>query len=311
MAPSLPPPGTLVNARYTVVEKLGEGSMGAVFLATQTGGKRWALKFLTVDGHDAEATDRFLREARVASQLASDHLVQVVDFGVDRASGLLFLVMPIVQGGDLEALLGQVGALPPVVAVRIAMQAAEGMAAAHATGVIHRDLKPSNLMITAAPGGGEEFLKVLDLGIAKKIRDDAAGTLNHQTVDGAFMGTVPYAAPEQIGGQADSRSDIYSIGVILYQLLTGHLPFTGIWHSMLAATINVEPPTFAEKAPGLAISPAIESLVHRCLAKDPEERPQSARQLAEDFRRAIAWTVPDTQEAVVAAPPPDLPRMRT
>src|SRR5204863_8142456 len=159
---------------------------------------------------------------------------------------------------------------------------------AHDHGIVHRDLKPSNLMLVDGRPEGRELLKVLDFGIAKILGvEDPAGDAH--TLTGAFMGTPPYTAPEQADGHADPRSDIYSVGVILYEFLTGFRPFTGMTARLISDTIHRPPPPFSEVNPDLDVPPAVERLVLRCLAKDPKDRPQSARQLAEEFLR----TVPD------------------
>ena len=279
MAPALPSLGTIINARYTLVEKLGEGAMGTVFLATQAGGKRWALKLLTAESRDADTTDRFLREARVASDLESDHLVQVVDYGVDRDTGWLFLVMPIVQGGDLEALLARVGALPPTVAVRIAIQAAEGLAVAHATGVVHRDIKPSNLML--ARDGDRVSVRVTDFGIAKDTKASV-----QLTRTGTGLGSPLYMSPELFRNarRADPRADVWGLAMVLYEALAGQAALGHITSvaGMIEALAFGRIPPLQERAPW--VDPALAAAIHGALLGDLEARCPSMTEFADALR---------------------------
>lgn len=196
--------------------------MGAVWLARHRELEvEVALKFLrTEQGGDGKAEERFRREARAAAQLKSPHVVQIHDFGID--SGAPYIAMELLQGEDLCSRLDREGALPFPVAVEILMQAAKGLRIAHQNGIVHRDIKPSNIFLSDS--AGEVLVKILDFGIAKAEMKDGVAT----TTEGLVFGSPAYMSPEQArAGQVDFRSDLWSLGAVYYEMLTGKAPFTG------------------------------------------------------------------------------------
>jgi tRNA A-37 threonylcarbamoyl transferase component Bud32 len=253
--------------RYRLVRHVGRGGSSDVFEAEHIHvGKRVALKLLRRElARDEHAVERLRREARTASAIGHRNIVNVEDFGVT-ADGTVYLAMEWLDGETLAQRIerGPVG-LPAT--VDLALQIGAGLGAAHAAGVVHRDLKPANVFLV--DDNGRDLVKLLDFGIAKSVRGDA-----RLTGTGAFIGTADYVAPEQaLGDEVDARADLYALGVVLYQLLTGSLPFrAGNFMAVLHrhATEPPEPPSV--RAPDRDISPALEAVVLRCLAKDREAR---------------------------------------
>ncbi len=271
--------GSLIDSElghYRIVEKIGEGSMGAVFLAhDQHLGHNVALKVLP-PGTDDKTRHLFRKEARALSKLNHPNIVTVLDF--DTQDNVDFLVMEYVPGLALDEKVRQ-GALPEKEIVRIGVQLAEGLAAAHEQGVIHRDLKPGNLRLTK-----DDRLKILDFGLAWfMLRSSPLATTASFTGPEGCAGTLPYMATEQLLGQAvDARTDIYSAGAVLYELCTGRPPFDQRLSTALADDILHKVPV----SPGLVrtgISPRLEAIILRCLEKDPEKRYQSAKDLAREL----------------------------
>jgi serine/threonine protein kinase len=269
--------------RYHVVEKLGQGGMGVVYKARDTLlGRFVALKALPPErASEPERRDRFVEEAKAASALQHPGIVAVYD--VVRAEGLDFIVMEYVSGETLEQRMGQ-RALPLSRGLRYAEQVADALARAHAAGIVHRDLKPSNVMVTE-----DDTAKILDFGLAKLTRAafpaDEAPTVSaghHRepvTREGAIVGTVAYMSPEQAAGRpVDSRTDVFSFGVLLYEMLTGRHPFgRGSQAETLAAIREADPEPPRQVAPGLP--PEAERAILRCLHKEPPRRWQSMSDL--------------------------------
>ena len=270
-------------AQYEVVAKLGGGGMGIVYAARDTKlGRRVALKFLPPQwSHDDSAKQRFIREAQAAS--ATDHRNICTIHDIDAADdGQLFIVMAHYDGQTLKQRL-EAGALSVDEALDIAAQVAEGLAKAHAQGVVHRDIKPGNLMLT------EDGVKILDFGLAK-----FADVRFKLTQEGSTLGTVSYMSPEQARGEeADHRTDIWAIGVVLYEMLTGGPPFKGGYPEAISYAIkNDPPPPLRVAGCDPAISEALEQLVFRALHKSPAVRFQSARDLARALRLLQGRTLP-------------------
>ncbi|MEK6300869.1 MAG: bifunctional serine/threonine-protein kinase/formylglycine-generating enzyme family protein [Acidobacteriota bacterium] len=276
--------GRLLAGRYRLEKKIGEGGMGAIYKAVHTEmGRTCAIKLLTLlsPGND-DALARFKREAKMASSIDNQHAVTIYDFGQNE-DGTLFLAMELIEGVALSRVLAEERALPPARAVHIATQIAEALSAAHARGIIHRDLKPDNIMITRK-GASKDYVKVLDFGIAKTVADDTADNL---TKTGFVLGTPVYMSPEQLlGEKLDSRSDIYSLAIIVYEMLSGRLPFEGDnQQSIMMKRITSEPVRISWVAPG--ISEALEEAVMNGLLRDPAARTRTVEAFAASLNTAL------------------------
>jgi len=268
--------GDVVAGRYVVLGVIAEGGMGRVLAGRHLElDVPVAIKLLKREDHDARDIQRFRREARAAAHLRGEHVVRVLDVGV-LVGERPFLVMERVDGVDLGTKLDADGPLPAGVAVDLVIQACEGLAEAHRLGMVHRDLKPSNLLLTTRPDGSA-LLKISDFGIAKW----ASGPATKLTTTADFLGSPKYMSPEQVreASEVDARSDVWSLGVTLYQLLTARLPFEAYTTAGVLAAITADepvPPT--THAPEL--DPALEAVILRCLAKKPDARPQTTEELA-------------------------------
>ncbi len=280
--------GRTFDDKYRLDARLGEGGMGTVYRATHLLIERpVAVKVLSPRMvTDEAARERFRREARAAGRLQHSNAVAVTDFGETR-DGLVYIVMELLEGRPLRELLARESPLDPARAVSLMLQAAAAVAAAHDAGVIHRDLKPGNIFVVQRPNA-PHIVKVLDFGIAKLGTDTTDGgeegnPVNTLTGTGVMIGTPRYMSPEQCdGAQLTPASDVYSLGVILYEMLTGQTPFTGATPLALALKHSSEPPRPPrEHVP--AIPPALAELVLRTLAKSSLERPQDAG----EFRREL------------------------
>ena len=281
---------------FRVLRLLGEGGMGLVFEAEDpTLGRRVAVKVMKPEAaRHEQGRKRFLREARAAAAVEHDHVITVLQVG--EQSGTPFLVMPLLKGESLERRLKQNLRLPPAEAARIGAETALGLSAAHAAGLIHRDVKPSNLWLEPPPGaaayGGR--VKVLDFGLARPVEDvdDLTGT-------GGLVGTAGYMAPEQARGEeVDARADLFSLGCVLYSMLTGEPPFQGPTVTAVLtrlATYDPPPPHVAEPS----VPPELSELVMRLLSKEAAARPASARETADALRRVA--------QALLMAPTGSLP----
>ncbi|HSC86612.1 MAG TPA: serine/threonine-protein kinase, partial [Polyangiaceae bacterium] len=272
-------PGTIVAERFSIETVLGRGAMGTVYRARHL----WldapvALKILHPHLVDNDfANGRLLEEARAVAKLKSEHVVRMLDSG-RTADGSVYLAMEYVAGQDLEVEMRELIRLPQVRAVRIARDVCAALTEAHARGIVHRDLKPENLLIERGIDGIER-IKVGDFGIAKRLHLGGGRKL---TLDTQPVGTPCYMAPEQIldATRVDARADIFSLGVVLYELLSGYLPFGGgNTTEIYAATLHGEPLPLEELVP--EIDPELERIILRCLAKDPGARFADASELAE------------------------------
>jgi serine/threonine-protein kinase len=295
--------GTTVAGRFVVLGRLGAGSMGTVYRARQEAmGRTVAIKILRLDrAYDAQAKARFTREAKAMSLLTSPHTVTVFDFGEFSSPGAeddllsesasLYLAMELLEGESLGERLKRGGRLPASEAVRIARHALLSLAEAHDKGIIHRDLKPDNLFLVPSATGEGVVCKVLDFGIAKVMSDvlfdGAVDAIETQA--GTVFGTPRYMSPEQAQGKTlDARSDLYSLGVLLYQMLTGKAPFVDDDAVVVMARhIKTLPKSPELRAPEAAIHPELARLVMRALAKDPKDRPSSARAFMLELDRAV------------------------
>ncbi|MFT3771779.1 MAG: protein kinase [Minicystis sp.] len=282
--------GETLGHRYTLIRLLGQGGMGSVYEAeARETGERVAVKVLhshlLLPGGVGPRGMR--RELQAARAIHGDHVARVIDGGTDEATGHLYLVTELLDGEDLQRLLDRVGPLAPETALRVAAQALAGLAAAHAGGVVHRDIKPANLFLARGPGGAVT-VKVLDFGIAK-LRPDplsASGTTAFTTT-GTLLGSPLYMSPEQVQSSrdVDHRTDLWSMGCVLYAMLTGRAPHARLASvgQILVAVCTSPPPPLREIAPW--VPPEVAGMVHRALAHHPAERPASAAALLAEIRR--------------------------
>ncbi len=288
--------GTLLADKYRIAKKIGEGGMGAVYIATQEPiDRKVAVKVLLGKlAEDEIAVKRFEQEARAISKMQHPNTVTIYDFGTtdeDEGPGL-YIVMEYLKGHTLTQVLRKDGHLPGPRAARIVRQVCASLADAHAAGIIHRDLKPDNIFLTEV-GGDRDWVKVLDFGVAKLADSEAAGTL---TQTGMIFGTPKYMSPEQAEGKPlDYRADIYALGVVLYELLTGRPPFVADTPvGLLLKHIQQTPPPLSQLRPDLQVDSRLENIVMRALAKRPEDRFQLVSELAselETFERSVSGGV--------------------
>jgi serine/threonine protein kinase len=281
--------GRVFLGRYEVQRLLGEGGMGRVYLAKQTDlGRQVVVKVMHDHiAADPKFRDRFQRETLLMARFQHPYAVTLYDASISDPAGPC-IVMEYVKGTNLEALLAKNKRLTAPRVGRIIGQLCEVLQAAHDEGIIHRDLKPANLMLLDAETP-KERIKVMDFGLAKLVEEAYARKVTDTNIDFA-VGTPGYICPEQVRGESmDHRGDIYSVGVMMYELLTGRLPFQGATSmDVLLAHATEMPPSFEELGLGGWVPRAIEELVFHCLAKDPDDRPQSTRELADRFETAIA-----------------------
>jgi serine/threonine-protein kinase len=303
--PGIPEP-TEIAGRYQVVQKLGAGAFGTVYKAKdKILGRMVAIKTIRMEGLAAAAAGveemvaRFEREARVSAQLKHPNIVTIYDVGL--SNGLSYLAMEFIDGVGLDKIIAQAGKLPVDRAASIGAQVAEGLDFAHKNGVVHRDIKPANIMIEAG-----DRVKVTDFGIAK-----ATDSGEHLTVTGSLLGTPSYMSPEQARGQElDGRSDLFSVGCLLYEMVTGRKAFRGdSITALLFKIITEEPPPLRENDP--EIPDELERIILKALSKAPETRYTSGAELAADLtaltRPGMAPTIrqvelPTSKQAPVIAP---------
>jgi serine/threonine protein kinase len=267
----------VLAARYRIERPLGQGGMASVYLAHDEELDRPVALKILADNLVGDATfrDRFEREARLAARLSHPNVVRVFDVG--ESDGRPFIVMEYVEGDTLADELGRHGPLPPDRAVELALQICSGLAAAHASGLVHRDVKPRNLLLR--PDG---VLKIADFGIAR------AAESTRLTEIGTILGTAAYLAPEQAQGlEATPAADLYSVGAVLYELLTGRVPYTATSLVELITKQQAGPP-----APIAEVPASLELAVIRCLEPDPSERPASAGALAVELAADLVPTIP-------------------
>ncbi len=283
--------GRVYLERYEALRLLGEGGMGKVYLARQIDlGRQVVVKVM----HDHIAADsmfrdRFQRETLLMARFQHPYAVTLYDASLNDPNGPC-IIMEYVRGTNLETILQKNGKFAPARITRFLSQLCEVLDSAHQEGIVHRDLKPANLMIVDFDSPREK-IKVMDFGLAKLVHPDKSDLINNTSISQVefAVGTPGYISPEQVRGEpSDHRADIYSVGVILYELLTGRLPFKGTsTMDVLLAHATELPPRFHDLDINLNISRSIEQVVFSCLEKDPNNRPQTALDLANAFEVAI------------------------
>ena len=302
------------GAAYRFERELGQGGMATVFLAHDLKHERnVAVKVLRPELAAALGAERFTREIRIAARLQHPHILPLLDSG--QAEGFLYYVMPYVEGQSLRERIARQGELPVHEAVRILVEITDALGFAHAQGVVHRDIKPDNVMLS-----GRHAL-VMDFGVAKAVSEagspEAGGGRQTLTTAGIALGTPSYMAPEQATADPnlDHRVDIYAVGIVAYELLTGRTPFAGLTpQQVLAAQVTETPEPMTRYRPSL--SPALQSVVMKCLAKHPADRWQTAQELLGQLEPLMtpsggmtpAQTQPVTAVALSARPHTRPPR---
>jgi serine/threonine-protein kinase len=284
-----------VAGKFKVLALVAAGGMGKVYRAEQAAlGRTVALKVLHMDAALAEGTDqtqfkkRFLREANILAKLQHPNIVTVFDYGpIDGDDERYFMAMEFLSGETLSQRIAARGRIDAPEVVRIALQLARGLSEAHAHNVVHRDLKPSNVMLVAGRAG-EEVVKIVDFGIVKVVGESSQETV---TQEGSFVGSPSYMAPEQIEptGKIDTRTDVYSFGVILYQCLTGSVPFDASSSvQIMMAHLSSAPEPIRERAAQADVPDWLHELVMSCLEKNPDRRPQTMEGIARVLAEADA-----------------------
>ncbi len=278
--------GQQLGVRYTILRNLGTGGMGSVYLARQHAMDRMvAIKVLRrAYADDKEAIGRFHREVKAVSRVQHVNCITVHDFGQTPDHGLLYIVMEYLQGRTLEGLLQEQGRFPPDRVARILGQVSDALAAAHWAGVLHRDLKSANVMLVPQ-AGNPDFVKVLDFGIAK------VQTLEEATVTqpGTFCGTPAYLSPEAaLGRPPDVRSDLYALGVLMFELLTGSLPFIdespfGVMYKHVQEAV----PALQDYLVDVEVPEAVQNFLERAMAKNPADRPPHALAFKQEMTAAL------------------------
>ncbi len=288
--------GQVVADRYHIIKKLGEGGMGAVYLGEHVKmGRKSAIKVMTqAMSNDPDAVSRFNREAANAARLSHPNICQVYDFG-ETSDGLIYLAMEFIEGRSLSALVDAEGALPPARAANIVRQAADALQVAHDQTIVHRDIKPDNIMVVQAKDGSD-VAKVVDFGIAKAVAGDETG--QKVTKTGLVVGTPEYMSPEQLSGdKLDGRSDIYSLALVFYKLLTGVLPFQAdTSQETMVKRLTDDPEPLATARPDIVFPEGLQKVMDRALARSVDQRYASASEFGRDVAAAAgALPLPQTR----------------
>ena len=282
--------GAVVAGKYELLRLMGRGGMGAVYEARNLATlKRCAVKVLLSPelAGDAEIVKRFFREARASGLIESEHVVAAFDSGID-AEGRVYYVMECLHGEDLEQTLDRLGQLNPSAAIKIILQAATGLASAHALGIVHRDVKPANLFL-ALTASGEIKVKILDFGVAKvkmEVFNESTGSLTHS---GSLLGTPLYMSPAQLkrASSIDESADVWSLGVVLFECLTGQLPWgdcDGIGE-LVTAILTAPVPLIQDLAPW--VRPELAEVAQKALSRDPAQQLRTATEICDALRRLV------------------------
>jgi serine/threonine-protein kinase len=303
--------GSIIADRYHVLRKLGEGGMGTVYLAEHVKmGRKSAVKVMNPGMvHDADAISRFNREASNASKINHPNVCAVYDFG-ETSEGLIYLAMEYIEGPPLTKVIEDQGALPPARAAEIAKQVADALAVAHDMGIVHRDLKPDNIMLTKNRDGSD-LAKVVDFGIAKAANVESQKV----TKTGLVVGTPEYMSPEQLSGdKLDGRSDIYALGLVTFNMLTGKLPFPAetLQESMIMRLTD-KPKPLAEMKGDVPWTPQVQSVLDRALERAVDARYQTSGEFGRELLAAIKGMRDSTatrQFTSMMSPPQPAPATR-
>ncbi|MGO8997300.1 MAG: serine/threonine protein kinase [Polyangiaceae bacterium] len=299
--------GQLIDSKYRIVRMLGEGGMGAVYEGQNVRiGHRVAIKVLHAEiATRKDVLERFEREAQAAGKIGSDHIVEVYDLG-ELPDGARYMVMEYLDGENLSSRVQSTGRMPASAIAPVLMQLLEGLGAAHAAGIIHRDLKPDNIFLVRDKKTGGDFVKIVDFGVSK-FNQSSPDSVMSMTRTGAVIGTPYYMSPEQAKGSkhTDHRSDLYSVGVVLFECATGQVPFQADTFNELMFKIVLEPPPDPETLVQ-GLDPRFAAIIRKAMAREPDARYQNAA----EFQQAIsAWmSAAGVGSGVFAqAPPPRAP----
>jgi len=304
--------GSVLADRYHIVRRIGEGGMGQVYLAEHVKMRRRSAVKVLHQGmvNDPDAIARFNREASNASQIQHPNVAAIYDFG-ETEDGLIYLAMEFIDGEPLRKLIERQGALTAAQSADITRQVADALEAAHEMGIVHRDLKPDNIMI-ARGRSGEDVAKVVDFGIAKA----TSGDDQKVTRTGLAIGTPEYMSPEQLSGDTlDNRTDIYSLGLVAFNMLTGQLPFPAVSsREAMIARLTERPRTLAEIKDDVAWPPALQTVMDRALASHPKDRYAHAGEFGRDLVKAVAAmpesALSSTGTLAIAAAHPNAPTVK-
>jgi serine/threonine protein kinase len=278
--------GQVLDGRYAIVKKVGEGGMSFVYLAHDVStNERYAIKILSPAlSKDENSMARLRREASLGIRLAHPNVCNIVRLG-ETEDGLVYVVMPYVEGEILADLNHKLGVIALPQAVEWIVQVSEGLHIAHELKIVHRDLKPENIMICKKPDG-VQYAVVMDFGLAKERK--AGGELEKLTATGIILGTPEFMSPEQLRGKPlDPRTDIYSLSLMMYEMLTGKLPFEGrTQQEMMIARLRNDPILLRQRRPGMDFPEAVEKVLNKAMARNPDDRYSTTLEFAADLKVA-------------------------